>query len=185
MPAKNLAPLWWDIFIVEYLKNGQNAAAAYRHAKPNVTDGTAAVESFKLLTKPNFKARLEKVVSDASLKVGMSLDQWLNRLCHVACFDIRKYIEVDDSVHLVDDWKARDDGHALQKVKFSTMTLKNGAVLQNVELVRDDKMKAMEMLGKSLGYLKDKVELSGNVAIDVVDPYALPAPEPAKKKAKA
>jgi phage terminase small subunit len=159
-------PLWWQVFITEYLKNGQIASAAYAKAKPHVGKRTANVEGAKLLSNPAFKLALEEAQSKAAAVIGMSRDRWLKMLCDVAEFDIRDYLKLESGsgdVQLVDDWKQKANGHAISEVQFQTTTLESGAVVQRVKVSRESKLKALEILGKSLGYLKDHVEHSGAV----------------------
>lgn len=168
-------PSWWETFAAEYLTNGQNATAAYLKAKPHVKHTTAMCGSHKLLNNPRFKDFLASRQDDISRRCDMTLEKWLKMLTEIAGFDIRSLLELEPEtgdVRLAKNWQTRPDGHALESVSIRTTTLESGAVVQRVDLKRDNKLKAAEMLGKALGYLKDKVEVDGSCVIEVIDPYA-------------
>jgi len=118
--AKSKNPIWWEVFISEYLRNGQNGKQAYLKARPKVSERTAEVESAKLLRKPEFEKLLNKATEQVCKKIGMSNEKWLEELISVA---------------------------ETKKVKVSAIS----------------KLKALEIIGKSLGYLTEKVEHSGTI----------------------
>jgi hypothetical protein len=174
IPSTKLNPLWWEVFVTEYLKNGQNASAAYRIAKPHVKQQTAEVDSTKLLRNPKFVAFLNGVQSKLAAKFEMSRERWLQLIADCAEFDIRDYLKLESGsgdVQLVDDWKEKSNGHAIAEVQFSTTTLESGAVVQRVKLTRESKLKALDMIGRALGYVTDSVEHkhSGSLAVTFSD----------------
>lgn len=167
-PSSKIIPLWWEVFVTEYLKNGQNASAAYRIAKPHVKQQTAEVDSTKLLRNPKFQAYLDSVQSKLAAKFEMSRERWLRLIADCAEFDIRDFLKLESGsgdVQLVEDWKEKSNGHAIAEVQLNTTTLESGAVVQRVKLSRESKLKALELLGKALGYLTERVEHSGSIGI--------------------
>ncbi|MDD2709792.1 MAG: terminase small subunit [Verrucomicrobiae bacterium] len=163
-------PPWWGHFITEYLRNGQNAKRAYLKAKPKVTERTAEVESAKLLSKPDFLEQLKAAQENVAKRVGMTRDRWLQLLADVAEFDLREFLEIDPvtgDTRLVKDWKERAKGHAIESLKIRTTTLESGQVVQTVATTRDSKLKALELIGKSLQYLVEKVDV--NHTFDLAD----------------
>lgn len=77
-------PIWWRVFAFDYLKNGENGAAAYRKAKPNVSNGTAEVESCKLLKNPNFSKVLEEEREKLSATIDLSQKEWIAEIVLMA-----------------------------------------------------------------------------------------------------
>lgn len=169
-------PIWWQVFISEYVKNGQNATQAYIKARPDIKNSaTAAVMAERLLRKANFALILKEAQDKAVSKIEMSRERWLQLVSDCAGFDIRNYLKLESGsgdVQLVDDWKERVDGHAISEVQLNTTTLESGAVVQRVKLSRESKLKALEILGKALGFLTDKVDVKHHGSIEVINPYA-------------
>ncbi len=174
------APAWWDTFAVEYLKNGENGTAAYRKCRPKVAKSTAEAESSRLIVDHRFSQVLRRhrdaIIDDAD----MSRREWVKNLCHVARFDMRNYLErspTSGALRLADNWKERADGHVFEKIKVTNKILKgmgdedSGVQLveEEIELKSCSKLKSLEILGKALGYLEDKVDVtSGGKPVAVV-----------------
>lgn len=110
------SPLWWQVYISEYLANGQNARRAYMKARPKVKEFTADKEASRLMGNPRFSQALEIATKIAEETVIMSRARWLKAVTDIA--------------------------------------MKKGITLNAAA-----KMKALEMTGKSLGYLTEKVEI--------------------------
>jgi hypothetical protein len=100
-------------------------------------------------------------------KYEMSREEWLRHLSEIANFDVREYLEVNEAtgeINLVSDWKERANGHVLEEIQMTTeISGKHGDVTHRVRLKRESKLRALEMLGKALGYLTEKVEHSGSL----------------------
>lgn len=112
-------PLWWCIFIAEYLRNGENGTAAYRKAKPNVSDGTAEVESCKLLKNPNFSKVLAEEREKLSATIDLSQKEWIAEIVSMAM-------------------------STPEKIEASS------------------KLKALELLGKAKGYLRNQIDVTSD-----------------------
>lgn len=78
-PSAALAP---DIeaFITEYLTNGLNGTAAYRTFKPHVAPATASSEAWKLLRKPEIRARVDAIRLGLAKRVEMTREQAIDHL---------------------------------------------------------------------------------------------------------
>ncbi len=124
---KQSDPEWWQIFITEYLTNGNNGKKAYLHCH-KVKDSTAEVEASKLLRKPKFKKLMDGCVQHLREKETMSREDWLKTLTDVG--------------------------------------------QRNVTINGATKVKALELHGKSLGYITDKTEVSGDITIVFESAYA-------------
>lgn len=83
-------PTWWKVFAIEYLRNGENGAAAYRVAKPHVAEKTAEAESGKLLRKPEFSCVLEAERNAILSKVNLSRDEWTSEILKVFKHNVKK-----------------------------------------------------------------------------------------------
>lgn len=157
-------PMWWTVFATEYLKNGENASKAYKHARPRSTQSTSEVEGCRLLKNPKVLAIIEKGRREIFAVIKMNRDEWFTLLGECARMDIRKYLKTDEEgdVHLVDDWQERHDGHALEFVEINTTTQVSGHVTRKMKIKRESKLKSLEIIGKACGYLQDKVDITSN-----------------------
>ena len=63
-------------------------------------------------------------------------------------------------MRLVKDWKEKLDAHVLEHVDLHTITLESGQVVQRVSVKAQSKLRALETIGKALGYFNEKVEHS-------------------------
>lgn len=84
MNNKSESPTWWRIFAVEYIRNGENGAAAYRKAKNHVSNKTAEVESCKLLKNPEFSEVFEEERKQFNKTLDLSREQWIKELVEIA-----------------------------------------------------------------------------------------------------
>lgn len=73
-------PIWWSLFINEYLKNGQNGVKAMIKARPDLTEGSAKVYVTRLFSRVNFLKVYEKSKSDLEAKIGITKDQWIKKV---------------------------------------------------------------------------------------------------------
>lgn len=168
--AKKL-PIWWETFITEYFRNGQNGTRAYMVARPGVKEKTAKVEAHRVLTNPNFLVALEKARATAAEEILMPRLEWFKLLADIAKFDVSAYLTEtnDGDTLLVGDWKERPDRHVLESVEITTdRRFKAGECVgetKRAKLHASSKLEALKVLGKALAYLKDKVEVSGSLGI--------------------
>ncbi|MDY4950311.1 MAG: terminase small subunit, partial [Clostridium cadaveris] len=63
---------------------------------------------------------------------------------------------------------SEDDTAAIASVKVKTIPTKEGDGVER-EIRLNDKLKALELLGKHLGMFKDKLEIEGKVPVQIVD----------------
>jgi len=160
------------IFVKEYLVD-QNASRAYRVMKPTCTAKTARVEGSKLLAKPDIAAAIKKGmdarIADAEKRaaaVGITKDRWLEELSRIAFANIDDFItigprpifngrkgkayQVLTAVPVTTKDRAPGLGHAIKSIKET----KNGI---GIEL--HSKQAALELIGKSYGWVKSDFEL--------------------------
>lgn len=69
---------------MEFLRNGENATAAYKAAKPHVTTETASVEGSRLLGNPSFIKVLQQERERFNEIINMSRDEWIKELVELA-----------------------------------------------------------------------------------------------------
>lgn len=175
-------PLWWDVFMTEYMSNGQNGRAAYMKARPGTPSNTAGTMASRLLNKVEFRSSLDRRLQKVAEKLEMTREEWLKLVADVGRFNLPSFLRSgeQDDVRMTDGWQDHEDAHCIESFQTATTTNEDGQVFTRVSVKAHNKMKALEVIGKALGYLTDKVEHSGNVTLVMIDPYAEPKDSNAK-----
>ena len=162
---RNKIPIWWVTFVDEFLSNGENATEAFFKARPTVKRHSANAMAVSLFKNPDFKAYFEKRRYKLQNKIEMKREEWLKLLSEVARFNLANYIKTESGsgdTQLVEDWKSKEDSHVIENLDLQTTTLESGQVVQRVKIKAHDKLKALQTIGKALGYYEDKVNLNLN-----------------------
>lgn len=152
-----------ELFAQTYVKTG-NASEAYRTAYnvSTTSANTINVKASRLLSESKINLRIKELQEDLSKKHDISKDKIIKHLCAVAFFDISRISNEDGSIKRIDE------------LDQETKILLNGVIEKTIGMGKyaekvlsyrmSDKLKAMDMLIKLLGYNEpDKVEHSGNV----------------------
>lgn len=131
------------LFANEYIKNGQNATQAYIQAgySPK-NENVAAVEGSKLLRKPNVSAYIDTELKKIEEKAILSRDEILRLLAQGARGEMKE-----------------------QKPMFNP--IKGSFDTVDVDIVPRDRMKALELAGKTMSLFTDKLDISGDIEIKV------------------
>ena len=75
---------------------------------------------------------------------------------------------IDSSDASIKESASEDDLACIQSVKVKISEGEKGSLTER-EIRLNDKIKALEMLGRHLGMFKDKVELEGEIGVTIVD----------------
>lgn len=121
-------------------------------------------------TKPECKEYINKLIAERSRRTGITADRVLQELARVAFADISDAVNLDNGA--VSPNASRDDTAAIAYVK-----IKIGAISER-EVRMHDKNRALELLGRHLGMMKDNLQIEGAVPVIVDD-----VPETAERKA--
>lgn len=130
-------------FVENFLSNGFNATKAARdagYAHPNVRMAS-------LKKKPAIKARIEKYFAE----IHATTVEVLARLAEQSRGDHSAYIQPDGTVD-IESLVADGKGHLIKKI---TPT-RNGLSIEFV-----DSLRALELIGKTMGLFKREIEISG------------------------
>ena len=131
------------LFCNEYISNGQNATQAYLVAYPSCTDPESARRlGSKLLTKLDVRAYIDTELKKIEEKAILSRDEILRLLAEGARGKMKE-----------------------QKPMFNP--IKGGFDTIDVDIVPRDRMKALELAGKTMSMFTDKLDLSGDIEIRV------------------
>lgn len=142
------------IFANEYLVD-LNATRAYRVAYPSVKkDETARTNGSRLLTNANVAAYIAERMKERQERTEITQDRVIEELAAIALARMDNYAEIKNNRVLIKD-----------SAEFTEMQARAiGGIKQGkfgIEVKLNDKLKALELLGRHLGMFKDKLEVSG------------------------
>jgi phage terminase small subunit len=158
------------IFADAYLAGGSGTQAAI---DAGYSVRTASVQAAQMLSKPEVAEYVRAMKAKSTEITGDSAVRWQQELGRAAYSNIADFITVSkDGNPTIDLSNAtRDQLAAVQSIKTRKRTIydKDGNALgeeHNNEIKLWDKLRAMELLGRHAGYLKDT---ESRVVIDVAD----------------
>lgn len=182
------------IFCDEYLID-LNATRAYKVAYKNVKkDETAAVNGSRLLRNAKVQNYIDKRMKEREKRTEITQDKVLKELAKIAFANAADYARVVEKEYVEDirdeegnvigqevkKYKAveveptdnldRDKQAAIAGIKYGTA---------GIEVKLNDKLKALELIGRHLGMFNDKLEVQGNVNTN--NPFAELTTEELKK----
>jgi phage terminase small subunit len=163
-------------FCDEYLID-LNATRAYKAAGYKVkNDNSAGVLGHRLLRDVKIRDYLEKRMKDREKRTEITQDRVLKELAKIGFADIKDFLSYRTEKTVVDvDIDGTEILGYKQIVDAKPSEEVDGAVVNEISIARDgtfkfklqDKMKALEMMGRHLGMWNDKLQLGGDVEIDV------------------
>lgn len=146
-------------FIEEYLIDLNATQAAIRAGYSPDTAYSIGSENLK---KPEIRARVDKAMAERSKRTGINADRVVMELAKIGLVNPADVINFKNAT--VKSEALEEDLAAIQSVKVKTSVSENGEMIER-EVRLNDKIKALELLGKHLGMFKDKVEVSGEIDI--------------------
>jgi len=155
-------------FIAEYLidLNGRQAAI-----RAGYSPKTAEVQASQLLSKPNIRAAVAAAQEKRLKKLDISAERVLSELARIGFSDLRGVFDEDGSLLAMSDLPD-DVAPIIASVEVTReRTRVNGdrTETESVTKVRAwDKVKALELLAKNLGLLKDRLQIEGVPALRVI-----------------
>jgi phage terminase small subunit len=169
-------------FAEAYLKNGRNAAQAYRTAyNTKGSPQLCAERAYELIRHPLIAAIIAEADAKAQAATQRVIDQYavneervVAELARLGFSNMADYMRVgaDGDPHLDFSALTRDQAAALAEVTVEDFRDGRGEEARDVRRVRfklSDKRAALELLGKKLGMFKEKVahEITGRVTFVV------------------
>lgn len=124
---------------------------------------TANEQGARLLANVSVQEAIAKEMAERSKRTGINQDRVVMELARIAFINPQNLIDPEDASVRQD--ATEDDLACIQSVKVKTMDGAKGSSVER-EIKLNDKMKALELLGKHLGMWNDKVDV--NVAVPVV-----------------
>ena len=141
-------------FCDEYLID-LNATRAYKDAYPSVKkDETAAAAAARLLRNVRIQAYVAERQQARQRRTEITQDRVVRELAAVAFADVTEIASVSGGYVALRDTSelSEDQRRAIAGIKETQA---------GIEIKFNDKLKALELLGRHLGMFKDRVEVSG------------------------
>lgn len=144
-------------FVEEYLIDLNATQAAIRAGYSTKTAKEIGCEN---LSKPNVRACVDKAIAERSKRTGVNADRVVAELAKIALIKSSDVLDFEDAT--VKDGALDDDLAAIQSVRVKKSNSENGETVER-EIRLNDKIKALELLGKHLGMFTDKVKVEGSI----------------------
>ena len=148
-------------FVEEYLIDLNATQAAVRAGYSPDTAGSIGAENLK---KPEIKSRIDKAMAERSRRTGINQDRVLQELARIGFAKITDVVDPETAEIRTD--ASDDDLACIQSIK-----IKPNEFGTEREVKLYDKKAALVDLGKHLGLFKDKVELSGDMDLNITIDY--------------
>lgn len=152
-------------FVEEYLIDLNATQAAIRAGYSVESAGDIGSENLK---KPDIRAHVEKALAERSKRTGVNADRVLMELARLGFVNPGKLINFDEATVKKD--AAEDDLAAVASVKVKTIPTEDGDIVER-EVKLYDKNKSLELLGKHLGMFKDKLDINGDMELNIKVDY--------------
>ena len=151
-------------FCDEYLIDLNATQAAIRAGYKANKKNTFEVIGYQLLQKTSVLEKIQQEMAKRSKRTGINQDRVIQELARIAFVNASDVIDPEDASVRLD--ATEDDLACIQSVKVKTMDGEKGSSIER-EVKLNDKMKALELLGKHLGMFKDKIELESDMELNI------------------
>lgn len=146
-------------FIDEYLIDLNATQAAIR---AGYSVKTAKDIGCQNLAKLNIQQAISEKMAERSKRTGVNQDRIVLELAKIAFVNAADVIDSDDAT--IKAGATADDTAAIQSVKVKVIPTKEGEGVER-EIRLNDKLKALELLGKHLGMWNDKLDVNLNIPV--------------------
>lgn len=150
-------------FCEEYLIDLNATQAAIR---AGYSPKSASVTGAKLLTNAKVRARIGAAMAEQSKRTGVNADRVIRELARIAFVNPTDVVNTDKATVL--PGASKDDTAAIASVKVKTSTTDSGESVER-EIRFHDKNKALELLGRHLGMFNDKLNISAEGIVQIID----------------
>ena len=154
-------------FVDEYLIDLNATQAAIR---AGYSVKTAREQASQNLTKLNIQQAISEKMAERSKRTGVNQDRIVLELAKIAFVNAADVIDSDDAT--IKAGATADDTAAIQSVKVKVIPTKEGEGVER-EIRLNDKLKALELLGKHLGMWNDKLDVNLNIPVVISGEDAL------------
>ena len=165
-----------DQFPREYLVDFNATKAAQRCG---YSKKSAYAQGSRLLKNDEIQKTLRALQKTRADKHEETFDKWMTELVLIAHSDLKNYIDITEDTGAIRakgfDAMPKDASRALESITENRTIHENAngeqsVINEKVTFKMHNKLGALEMIGKSFGWLKDKVEHSGELNIQFIMP---------------
>lgn len=149
-------------FVEEYLIDLNATQAAIR---AGYSPQTAKEQGSQNLTKLNIQNAIGKAIAERSKRTGINQDRVIQELAKLAFV---KMTDVVDSNGRIKSNASDDDLSCIEGIKYKSSSSESGSSIER-EVKIASKLKALELLGRHLGMFTDKLNLTGETKVTIVD----------------
>lgn len=146
-------------FVDEYLIDLNATQAAIR---AGYSVKTANKQGWQLLEKSRIVEAISEKMAERSKRTGVNQDRVVLELAKIAFVNAADVIDSDDAT--IKAGATADDTAAIQSVKVKVIPTKEGEGVER-EIRLNDKLKALELLGKHLGMWNNKLDVNLNIPV--------------------
>lgn len=148
-------------FVEEYLIDLNATQAAIR---AGYSVKTANEQGCQNLAKLSIQEAIAKAMAERSKRTGINQDRVIQELARIAFVNPQNVINAEDGSIRED--AVEDDLACIQSVKVKTV-FSERSQSEEREVKLNDKLKALELLGKHLGMFTDKLELDADMDLNI------------------
>lgn len=146
-------------FVDEYLIDLNATQAAIR---AGYSVRTANEQGARLLANVSIQNNISKRMAERSRRTGVNQDHVVIELAKIAFINAADVIDPDDAT--IKEGATTDDTAAIQSVKVKVIPTKEGEGVER-EIRLNDKLKALELLGRHLGMWDDRLDVHVNIPV--------------------
>ena len=151
------------LFVQEYLID-LNATQASIRAGYSVKN--AEFQAHCLLKNPKVKYAIELAMYEREQRTKVTQDRVIEELAKIAFINATDVVNsYDASLH---NGAAREDTAAISSIRVRRIPSKDGMGIER-EIKLHDKIRALELLGKHLGLFNDKLNITADAVVRIVD----------------
>ncbi len=151
------------LFVQEYLID-LNAKQASIRAGYRPTN--AEFQGHQLINNPKVKQAIKLAMYERELRTKVTQDRVIEELAKIAFLNPTDVInEYDASLH---NGAAREDTAAISSIRVKRLPTKGGFGVER-EIKLHDKIRALELLGKHLRLFNDKLNITADAVVRIVD----------------
>lgn len=150
-------------FCEEYLIDLNATQAAIR---AGYSTKTADTQGPRLLQNVGVRARIDEAMAEQSRRTGVNADRVIKELARIGFVNPTDVINTDKVT--INRDASRDDTAAIASVKMKVSDSEQGSCIER-EIKFHDKNKSLELLGRHLGMFNDKLNITGEGTVQIID----------------
>lgn len=159
-------------FISEYLIDLNATQAAIR---AGFSKRTAYSQGQRLLKNVEVQGAITEAQAKRAERLEITADKWLRELAIIGFSDLADYIEINNDTGAIRakgfEEMSEAKSRALESIQEDRIVREDAKgeqsiVNEKVKFKLHDKLSALEKIGKHLGFLKDKIEHTGDLKLD-------------------